>query len=503
MNSTYSTEMSKKTDADIIIIGSGFSGIGAGIQLKKAGYSFLILERADDIGGTWRDNRYPGIAVDITSFTYSYSFEQNPNWSRVFAPGEELFNYANSCVDKYDIRKNFRFNTDIEKAVFDEGNATWTVYAKNGKKFTANMLISATGALTDPKYPEIKGIDSFKGELIHTARWKQETDLHNKNVAVIGTGATSVQLIPNIAPQVKQLYVYQRTPIWIFPKPDAAIPETIRTIFNRLPQTQNSIRRITDRITETIMVTGVVKYKQMPFIVKSLERACLQYLKKEVHDEAIRKKLTPQYGFGCKRPSFSSDYYKTFNRKNVELVTDGIQEITKDGIVSNDGRERKIDTLIAATGFNVMKDNNYLNYRLYGKNGAELGEFWKANRLQAYQGCAVPNFPNFFIIFGPYSASGLSWFDMIEIQLQHIMRVLHEKKKRKAAIVEITQAAHDAYFKFILEKQKNTVFLNNNCGSSNSYYFDKFGDAPFLRPLSVAKSKSYSKHSDLKHYKYS
>lgn len=287
-----------KTDADIIIIGSGFSGIGAGIQLKKAGYSFLILERADDIGGTWRDNQYPGIAVDITSFTYSYSFEQNPNWSRVFAKGNELYDYANQCVDKYNIRENFQFNIDIEKAVFDEQTATWKVYAKNGKTFTSNSIISATGALTDPKYPEIKGLDKFKGKLIHTARWDKNYELNGKKVAVIGTGATSVQLVPTIAPKVSQLYVFQRTPIWIFPKPDASIPESIQTIFSKLPLVQNGIRKLTDSITETVMVTGVVNYRQMPFIVKTLEKGCLQYLKSQVKDETLRKKLTPNYGFG-------------------------------------------------------------------------------------------------------------------------------------------------------------------------------------------------------------
>jgi cation diffusion facilitator CzcD-associated flavoprotein CzcO len=491
-----------KTDADIIIIGSGFSGIGAGIQLKKAGYSFLILERADDIGGTWRDNQYPGIAVDITSFTYSYSFEQNPNWSRVFAKGNELYDYANQCVDKYNIRENFRFNIDIEKAVFDEQTATWKVYAKNGKTFTSNIIISATGALTDPKYPEIKGLDKFKGKLIHTARWDKNYDLSGKKVAIIGTGATSVQLVPTIAPKVSQLYVFQRTPIWIFPKPDASIPESIQTIFSKLPLVQNGIRKLTDSITETVMVTGVVNYRQMPFIVKTLEKGCLQYLKSQVKDETLRKKLTPNYGFGCKRPSFSSNYYAAFNRPNVELITESIQEITKDGIVTSDGKERKIDTLIAATGFNVMKDSNYLNYKLYGKNGLELGDYWSKNRLQAYQGCAVPEFPNFFIIFGPYSASGLSWFNMIEIQLQHMMRVLKEQQKRKAKTIEIKQEAHDTYFQYMLKKQKDTVFYNNNCGGSNSYYFDKFGDAPFLRPLSVSKSKWYSEHSDLEHYRY-
>ncbi|MEZ5026802.1 MAG: NAD(P)/FAD-dependent oxidoreductase [Chitinophagales bacterium] len=489
-------------DADVIVIGSGFSGIGAGIDLKKAGFDFLILERENDIGGTWRDNQYPGIAVDITSFTYSYSFAQNPNWSRVFAKGNELFQYAQDCVDKYDIRENFRFNIDVEKASFNEQNSTWTIFTKNGKTFTCNVIISATGALTDPKYPEIKGIDKFKGELVHTARWKQDIVLENKKVAVIGTGASSVQLVPTIAKKVKQLFVFQRTPIWIFPKPDALIPELIKTIFKNVPISQRMVRQFTDTITELVMVTGVVKYKQLPFIVNALEKACLQYLKKEVKDEKTREKLTPKYGFGCKRPSFSSTYFATFNRKNVELVTESIQEITANGIITSDGKERKIDVLVAATGFNVMKNSNYLNYKLYGKNKLELGAFWGKNRLQAYQGCAVPNFPNFFIIFGPYSASGLSWFTMIEVQMMHIMRVLKEKRKRKAIQVEIKQEEHDKYFEYILKHQDNTVFYNNNCGTSNSYYFDKFGDAPFLRPLTVAESRKFSKKSDLNHYQY-
>lgn len=489
-------------DAEVIIIGSGFSGIGAAIELKKAGFSFLVLERASDIGGTWRDNQYPGIAVDITSFTYSYSFEQYPYWNRVFAKGDELYQYAQHCVDKYNIRANFQYNVDVEKAIFNEQNSTWTLIAKNGKSFTCNVIISATGALTDPKFPEIKGIEKFKGELVHTARWKQDLQLKNKKVAIIGTGASSVQIVPNIAPEVQKLTVYQRTPIWIMPKPDTTIPTSVKTLFQKLPFTQNSIRKITDKIMETVLVTAVVNYKQLPILVKSLEQFCLQFLKIQVKDENIRKQLTPKYGFGCKRPSFSNTYLSTFNRKNVELVTTSIQEITANGIVTSDGIERKIDVLIAATGFHVMKNSNYLNYELYGKNKLELGAYWGQNRLQAYQGCAIPNFPNFFIIFGPYSASGLSWFNMIEIQMLHIIRVLKEKRKRNVQQVEIKQTEHDKYFKYILKNQENTVFFNNNCGTSNSYYFDKFGDAPFLRPLSVAKSKKFSEHSDLNHYQY-
>ncbi|HQV78220.1 MAG TPA: NAD(P)/FAD-dependent oxidoreductase [Chitinophagales bacterium] len=494
--------MNSKIDAEVIVIGSGFAGIGAGIELKNAGFSFLILERATEIGGTWRDNQYPGIAVDITSFTYSYSFEQNPKWNHVFAKGKELFLYAHHCVEKYGISNNFIFGVDVEKAYFDENQAIWNIQAKDGRQFKSNIIISATGALTDPKFPEIKGIENFKGDLIHTARWNNTIDLKNKRVAVIGTGATSVQLVPSIAPEVKHLSVFQRTPIWILPKPDTAIPKSVQSLFSRIPFTQQAIRVITDKITETVMVTSVVHYKQVPFLVKAFEQLCLNFLRLQVNKKTTREALTPKYGFGCKRPSFSNNYLATFNRKNVDLITESIQEITPNGIKTNDGKEHKIEVLIAATGFNVMKDSNYLNYQLMGKNKNELGHFWSNNRLQAYQGCAVPNYPNFFIIFGPYSASGLSWFNLIEIQLTHILRVLNEKRKRNALTVEIKQEEHDSYFQYILEKQKNTVFYNNNCGGSNSYYFDKFGDAPFLRPLSVHKSKTFSQTSDLNHYNY-
>ncbi|HRB70117.1 MAG TPA: NAD(P)/FAD-dependent oxidoreductase, partial [Chitinophagales bacterium] len=436
--------MNSKIDAEVIVIGSGFAGIGAGIELKNAGFSFLILERATEIGGTWRDNQYPGIAVDITSFTYSYSFEQNPKWNHVFAKGKELFLYAHHCVEKYGISNNFIFGVDVEKAYFDENQAIWNIQAKDGRQFKSNIIISATGALTDPKFPEIKGIENFKGDLIHTARWNNTIDLKNKRVAVIGTGATSVQLVPSIAPEVKHLSVFQRTPIWILPKPDTAIPKSVQSLFSRIPFTQQAIRVITDKITETVMVTSVVHYKQVPFLVKAFEQLCLNFLRLQVNKKTTREALTPKYGFGCKRPSFSNNYLATFNRKNVDLITESIQEITPNGIKTNDGKEHKIEVLIAATGFNVMKDSNYLNYQLMGKNKNELGHFWSNNRLQAYQGCAVPNYPNFFIIFGPYSASGLSWFNLIEIQLTHILRVLNEKRKRNALTVEIKQEEHDS-----------------------------------------------------------
>ena len=494
---------SKALDYDVVVIGAGFSGIGAGIKLKEAGMSFIILEKAEDIGGTWRDNTYPGIAVDITSFTYSFSFEQNPNWSRIFAPGNELQQYAHHCVDKYGIQSNFKFNTSVEKAVFDEEANTWSIYTEKGDCITSRYLVTATGGLTQPKLPNIPGIKDFKGKMVHTARWDHNYDLNNKRVAIIGTGATSVQLVPSIAAKVKQLDVYQRTAIWILPKPDAEIPGFLQWMFENIPGAQNSIRNLTTFITELVRVFGIVYNKQTPQLIKMIEAICLQHLKSQVKDPVTREKLTPKYDFGCKRPSFSSEYYLSFNRDNVDLITEPIERITKDSIITSDGNQRKIDTLICATGFKVFEKGNTPPFEVYGRDGLELGDYWDKNRYQAYEGASVPKFPNMFLIWGPYTASGSSWFSMIETQVNHTMRCLKEARKRGVERIEISQKAHDDYFQEILARQQNTVFYNRDCAYSNSYYFDKHGDAPFYRPSSGIEMYIRSKIFNLDHYEYS
>jgi len=471
-------------DAEVIVIGAGFSGIGAGIKLKEAGFSFLVLEKAADIGGTWRDNTYPGIAVDITSFTYSFSFEQNPNWSRLFAPGNELQEYANHCVDKYGIRRAFRFGIEVEKAVFDASSATWAIHTKAGQVLCSKYLIAATGGLTQPKIPDIKGINSFAGKMMHTARWDHSYSLAGKRVAIVGTGATAVQVVPSIASIVEHLDVYQRTPIWIIPKPDYPIPEWAQWIFANVPGAQNSVRQVTTFFTELVMMLGIIYNKQTPQLIRALEALCLQHLKNQVKDPTVRAKLTPKYGFGCKRPSTSSEYLRTFNRENVSLVTEGIKEIHPQGIETSDGVMHEVDTLLLSTGFKVYEKGNTPPFEVFGRGNIELGEWWDKNRYQAYEGASVPNFPNFFLIWGPYSASGSSWFSMIEANVHHALRCLNEARRKHAETVEVSQSAHDAYFADIQQRQQNTVFYNQDCSRSNSYYFDRHGDAPFYRPSS-------------------
>ncbi|MBI2570727.1 MAG: NAD(P)/FAD-dependent oxidoreductase [Candidatus Schekmanbacteria bacterium] len=489
---------------EIAVVGAGFSGIGAGIRLKQAGFhDFAIFEQAGDLGGTWRDNTYPGIAVDITSFTYSFSFEPNPDWSRVFAPGHELKAYADHCADKYGVRGHIRFHTRIVRAVFDSDAGVWRLHSGDNEVIVARYLISACGGLTQPKVPDIAGLGSFAGKVVHTARWDHAHDLSGRRVAIIGTGATSVQLTPAIAPLVERLFVFQRTPIWILSKPDAEIPAALRTLFRYLPLTQTSVRAATSLLTEIIMTFGIVYNRQLPWLVRGLERICLNHLNAQVRDAELRRKLTPSYGFGCKRPSFSKDYFPAFNRANVELVTDRIDRMTPGGIRTVDGRERTVDTLILATGFKVFEKGNTPPFEVYGRGGIELGDFWDRHRYQAYEGATVPGFPNAFMVLGPYATTGSSWFSMVEAQTTHAVRCLSEARRRGARVIEIRQEPHDAFFQDILRRQKNTVFFNNNCARANSYYFDRHGDAPFLRPASGAELWWRCRTFDLDHYQFS
>ncbi|RMF14106.1 MAG: NAD(P)/FAD-dependent oxidoreductase [Candidatus Dadabacteria bacterium] len=501
---TIQTERRTAPEYEAIVVGAGFSGIGAGIRLRDAGIdNFVILEQADDLGGTWRDNTYPGIAVDITSFTYSFSFEPNPDWSRVFAPGRELQAYAHHCAEKYGVKPHMRFGVEVRRAEFDERYDLWRLYAADGRVWTARFLIGATGGLIHPKMPDIPGLENFGGKLMHSARWDHSYDWSGQRVAVIGTGATAVQLVPAMAPRVKQMHVFQRTPIWILPKPDAEIPATVRRLFRQLPLTQKSVRQATSLLTEIIMVFGIVYNRQLPFLIRAIEQLCLNHLESQVDDPELRRKLTPQYGFGCKRPSFSSEYWKTFNRDNVELVTEPIQRVTKTGVTTADGRHRRVDLLICATGFKVFEPGNFPPFEVIGRQGQGLAEFWEQNRYQAYEGATVPGFPNLFLVLGPYATTGASWFSMVEAQTYHALRCIQAARRRGATRVEVRKEANDRYFQRILKRQKNTVFFNNNCGAANSYYFDSHGDAPFLRPSSGAEMWLHSRAFPLRHYRFS
>ncbi len=489
-------------DYEVAIVGAGFGGMGAAIAFKRLGISSLVLlEREDDLGGTWHVNHYPGLAVDIPSMTYSYSFEPNPYWSRLFASGQELKRYAEHVATKYDLRRHMRFNTVVEQACWDEQGRCWRIAIAGGEQVTTRYLVTATGFLSQPHTPDIPGIDTFAGKVIHTAEWDHSYDLTGRRAAVIGTGATAVQLIPKLARATAELTVYQRTPIWVAPKVDTAIPQRLRALFARLPIVQRAARLVSTSVLELMMVSAVLHFRQARLLNAGAARLASRHLRRQVPDPELRRKLTPDYDFGCKRPTFSNSYYRAFTRPNVHLETTGIERIGPQEIVASDGRKTVIDTLVLATGFNIW-DINFPAFDITGRDGRNLGQWWRDNRFQAYEGVAVPDFPNYLTLASPYSYSGLSYFTTIESQMQHIRRLFTELKRREARTFEVTQHANDAFLDRVTAKLADSVFYVGNCATSRSYYFNQHGEAAILRPTSTVNAFREARRFPLDDYTY-
>ncbi|HEX7321335.1 MAG TPA: NAD(P)/FAD-dependent oxidoreductase [Mycobacterium sp.] len=487
-------------DHHTLIVGAGFSGIGAAVKLDGAGLGdYLIVEAGDGPGGTWYWNTYPGIAVDIPSFSYQFSFEQSPDWSRTYAPGRELKAYAEHCVDKYGIQSRIRFGTKVLGAEFDDARSLWRVQTDPGGEITARFLANASGVLTTPNPPDIDGIDSFAGVTMHTARWDHSQDLTGKRVAVIGTGASAVQVIPEIAPIVDQLTVFQRTPIWCFPKLDVSLPAPARWAM-RIPGGMALQRLASQAFVEATFPIAAQYFTVFP-LAKRMESAGRAYLRRQVHDPAVREQLTPHYAVGCKRPGFHNTYLSTFNRDNVRLVTEPIARVTAAGVVTVDGETHEIDVLILATGFKVMDTDSVPTFAVTGSGGKSLSRFWEEHRLQAYEGVSIPGFPNLFSVFGPYGYVGSSYFALIEAQTHHIVRCLKRARSLGATHVEVTEEANARYFAQMMRKRHRQVFWQDSCRLANSYYFDRNGDVP-LRPTTTLEAYWHSRHFDLDDYRF-
>lgn len=497
---TFARMDGETPDYHTLIIGAGFSGIGAAINLDKAGLpDYLVLEAGDGVGGTWHWNTYPGIAVDIPSFSYQFSFEQSRHWSRTYAPGRELKAYAEHCADKYGVRSRIRFNTKVQAADFDDERGLWRVQTDPGGEVTARFLISACGVLTVPNLPDIDGVDSFAGVTMHTARWDHGQDLRGKRVAVIGTGASAVQVIPEIAPIVSSLTVFQRTPIWCFPKLDVPLPAPARWAM-RIPGGKALQRLLSQAYVELTFPISAHYFTVIP-LAKRMATLGRAYLRRRVRDPVVREQLTPRYAVGCKRPGFHNGYLATFNRDNVRLVTEPIDKITPDAVATTDGETHEIDVLILATGFKVMDPDSVPTFAVTGSGGRSLSRFWDEHRLQAYEGVTVPGFPNLFTVFGPYGYVGSSYFALIEAQTHHIVRCLKRAERLGATRVEVSEEANDRYFAEMMRRRHRQIFWQDSCGLANSYYFDKNGDVP-LRPGTTPEVYWRSRRFDLDDYRF-
>jgi cation diffusion facilitator CzcD-associated flavoprotein CzcO len=490
----------KQPDYHCLIVGAGFSGIGAAIKLDQEGFGdYLVVEAGDEVGGTWYWNTYPGIAVDIPSASYQYSFEQRPDWSRTYARGGELKAYAEHCTDKYGIRPKIRFNTTVLAAEFDDERSLWRVRLDPGGEVTARFVFNASGVLTVPKPPDIDGVDSFGGATVHTARWDHSLDLTGKRVAVIGTGASAVQLVPQIAPIVKELTVFQRTPIWCFPKFDVPLPKPAHWAL-RLPGAKTLQRLITQSYVEVTFPLPAQYFTVYPLArwMESLGRA---YLRLKVRDPAVRQQLTPHYAIGCKRPGFHNSYLSTYNRDNVQLVTQPIDKITPSAVATTDGTSHDVDVLVLATGFHVFDADSTPTFAVTGSGGQPLQRFWEENRAQAYEGNSIPGFPNFFSTMGPYGYVGSSYFALIEAQTHHMLRCMKRARERAATRVEISEEANARYFAEQMRRRHRQVFWQDSCRTANSYYFDKNGDVG-LRPANTFEVYWRSRRFDLDDYRF-
>jgi len=459
-------------DFPIAIIGAGFAGIGMAIRLLQAGIrSFTIFERAGEIGGTWRDNTYPGAACDVPSHAYSLSFEQDPSWTRRYSPSGEIQSYLLRIVDKWQLRAHLRLRTAIVDARWGEARGTWSLATDGGETVTARLVVSGVGGLVDPALPEIPGLASFGGETFHTARWNHDYDLTGKRVAVIGTGASAVQVVPSIAPQVGKLHVFQRTPAWVVPKMDKVYSERARRRYARFPWLLRASRFAQYAASE---LWGPMIFLDAPRLSAIGERLSMRHLHAQVKDPALREKLTPHFQFGCKRILVSDDYWASFERPNVELVTDPIEAIVPEGIRTRGGAVRELDAIVLATGFAVGLAS--APFPIFGRGGQPLDLAWKDGAV-AYKGMTVAGFPNWFILMGPNTGPGhTSVLVYTEAQIEHVLGAL-DRLRRGAKWVDVRRDVQDRYNAGIQSRMKHMVW--HTC---QSWYLSKDGSNHALYP---------------------
>jgi cation diffusion facilitator CzcD-associated flavoprotein CzcO len=450
----------------IAIVGTGFSGLGMAIRLKRAGIEdFVLLERAKEVGGTWRDNTYPGCQCDVPSHLYSYSFALNPNWSRTYSRQQEIWDYLRGCAERFEIVPHIRFGHDIHEASWDDAARRWRIRTSRGP-LTAQILIGANGPLTEPSTPDIPGLESFEGTVFHSARWNHEHDLTGERVAVIGTGASAIQFVPRIQPHAEKLHVFQRTPPWVLPHSDRPTTRVERSLYRRFPYLQRMVRRGIYWIRESV-VPGFV---QRPALLSGLELAARLQLRRQVRDKRLRDRLRPDYRIGCKRILPSNEWYPAITQDNVEVVTDGIAEIRPRSIVTADGVERQIDTLILGTGFHVTDVPHAKHLR--GRDGRTLAEVWDGSP-QAYLGATVPGFPNLFTLLGPNTGLGHnSVVIMIEAQIAHVIACLREMERRGMETIEVRPEVHAVFNDEIQARMQGTVWTAGGC---QSWYIDRNG----------------------------
>ncbi len=477
----------------IAILGTGFAGLGMAIRLKQQGQeNFVILEKAADIGGTWRDNTYPGCACDIPSHLYSFSFALNPHWSHVFSPQGEICEYLRRCARHFGIIPHIQWSSELLEALWNEDDQCWHITTSQGK-LRADILILGNGPLSEPSFPDIPGLGDFEGFSFHSAQWRHDYDFTGKRVAVIGTGASAVQFVPRIQPHVSSLSLFLRTPPWIVPRLDHPIPAWQRALYAMLPITQRFVRSRLYWQRELIALALVYQPQRMEDGMK----LALQHLARQVANPVLREKLTPHYTMGCKRILLSDDFYPAITQPNVEVITDSIREVLAHSIVTEDSTEYEIDTLICGTGFHVT--DAPLPEHIYGRGGQSLAESWHTDP-NAYLGTTVSGFPNLFLLIGPNTGLGHnSMIFMIESQLSYILDCLRLMERRNLQAVEVQPQMQEAFAAEMQRRMESTVWVSG----CTSWYLNANRRNTTLWPGFTFEFWRRTRHFDPQHYKLS
>jgi cation diffusion facilitator CzcD-associated flavoprotein CzcO len=457
----------------VAVVGSGFGGIGASVALQRAGIEHVVLERADDVGGTWRDNSYPGCRCDVPSHLYSFSFAPHPDWSETYAPQPEIQAYLRHVAERFGVVGRTRFGHEVLDATWHDGEQRWHLHTPRGL-LTADVVVLANGPLAEPRLPDLPGIDTFTGPAFHTARWRHDVDLTGLRVAVVGTGASAIQVVPAIQPGAGSVTVFQRTPPWVLPHRNRTITSAERALYRRVPAAQRVVRGLVywsrELIARPLLTNGRA--------LARLEAMARRHAEQQVADPALRAALIPTYRPGCKRLLPSNDWYRAVTRPNVELVQAAVGAVTPDGVVDATGRHHEVDAIVWATGFQVT-DNPVLA-RVHGRRGRSLAERFAEHGMRAYLGTTVPEFPNLFLLAGPNTGIGhTSLVVMIEAQLRYVVDALRTMETRRATSVEVREPVMAAWDAEMIDKGAGTVWMSGGCAS---WYLDADGRNTTLWP---------------------
>ena len=451
----------------VAVVGSGFSGLGTAVRLMEEGErDFVVLERADSVGGTWRDNTYPGCACDVPSHLYSFSFAPNPDWSHAFSRQPEIRAYLERVTDEFGVRPHLHLGTDVVAGGWDDDALLWRLETSRGP-LTADLVVSGCGGLVEPALPDVPGIETFEGPSFHSARWDHDVDLTGRRVAVVGTGASAVQFVPAIQPEVGHLVLFQRTPPWVVPRRDRPYPDVQKRLFRRVPVLQKAARTGQYWFREWNLLAFTGKGRMRAFF----EGEARKHLEASVSDPVLRAKLRPDYAIGCKRVLVSNDYLPALTQPNVTVVTAGIVEVRPRSVVDADGVEHEVDVIVYGTGFHVM--DIPLAERLTGREGRTLAQEWTKTGAEAHRGTTVAGFPNLFLLLGPNTALGHSSVVlMIEAQIGYVARAMRLLRSTGARSLEVRRAAQDAYNAELQAQLDSTVW---NRGGCRAWYRDENG----------------------------